>query len=92
MSIKNEIREFIVENFLFGVPDGRLGEDDSLLERGILDSTGVMELVAFLEKTYEILVDDEELDPENLDSIARIDSYVFRKREPADSIAARGSR
>jgi acyl carrier protein len=80
MSTNNKIREFIIENFLFGVPDNRLGDDDSLLEKGILDSTGVMELVAFLEKTYEILVEDEELDPENLDSIGRINSYVHRKR------------
>ena len=80
MSIENKVRDFIIENFLFGVPDDRLGPDDSLLERGILDSTGVMELVAFLEKTYQILVEDEELDPDNLDSISRISAYVGRKQ------------
>ena len=91
MSTTNEIRDFIVENFLFGVPDDRLGDDDSLLERGVLDSTGVMELVAFLEKTYEILVEDEELDPENLDSIVRISTYVQRKQASVDRLAAPGS-
>jgi acyl carrier protein len=86
MSIKREIREFIIENFLFGVPDDRLGDDESLLERGILDSTGVMELVAFLEKTYEILVEDEELDPVNLDSIGRVSAYVRRKQAGVASV------
>ena len=80
MSQKKEIRDFIVENFLFGVPDAGLKDEDSLLDRGIIDSTGVLEFVAFLEKSYGIHVEDEELVPENLDSIAKVSAYVLRKQ------------
>jgi acyl carrier protein len=73
-----EIREFIVDRFLFG--DGaRLGDEDSLLEAGIIDSTGVLELINHLEERYGIKVKDEELLPENLDTIASISSYLARK-------------
>jgi acyl carrier protein len=75
---KAEIREFIVENFLFGNDDG-LQNDTSFLEEGIIDSTGVLELVTFLEETYEIQVEDDELIPENLDSIDNVAAYVERK-------------
>lgn len=75
---KAEIREFIVENFLFGNDDG-LQDDTSFLEEGIIDSTGVLELVTFLEETYEIQVEDDELVPENLDSIDNVTAYVERK-------------
>jgi acyl carrier protein len=81
MSMEKKIRDFIVENFLFGGPDDDLKDDDSLLDKGIIDSTGVLELVAFLEKSYGIQVEDEELVPENLDSIASVSAYVLRKRE-----------
>jgi len=80
MSVKKEIHDFIVENFLFGVPDAGLKDEDSLLDRGIIDSTGVLEFVAFLEKSYGIHVEDEELVPENLDSIAKVSAYVLRKQ------------
>jgi acyl carrier protein len=75
---KAEIREFIVENFLFGNDDG-LQDDTSFLEEGIIDSTGVLELVTFLEETYEIQVEDDELVPENLDSIDNVTAYIERK-------------
>lgn len=73
-----KIRAFIVTNFLFG-KDEDLPEDASFLERGILDSTGVMELVAHLEKEYGIRVDDRELVPENLDSLGAVAAYLERK-------------
>ena len=66
MPTAQEIRDFIVENFLFGDTNG-LGEDSSFLETGIVDSTGILELVSFIEETYGILIEDEELIPENLD-------------------------
>ena len=75
---KSEIRDFIIENFLFGNADG-LQDDTSFLEEGIIDSTGVLELVTFLEETFEIQVDDEELIPENLDSINNVTAYLGRK-------------
>ena len=79
MEYINEIRNYIVDNFLFG--DGKdLEKDTSFLENGILDSTGIMELVAFVEKSFEIKVEDEELLPENFDTISAIAEYLKRKR------------
>ncbi len=72
------IKTFIVENFLFGNDDG-LDNDTSFLDEGIIDSTGVLELVTYLEETFGISVDDEELVPENLDSITNIANYLDRK-------------
>jgi acyl carrier protein len=69
--MRDKIRAFIVENFLFGKDDG-LEDDTSFLEEGIIDSTGVLELVSFLEEEYSISVEDEELVPENLDSINNV--------------------
>lgn len=80
MSIEQEVRQFIVENFLMGEESGALKDDTSFLEEGIIDSTGVLELVGFLEETYGIRVEDEELVPENLDSISNICSYLEKKR------------
>jgi acyl carrier protein len=76
----NDIHKFIVDFFLFGREDG-LANSDSLLDRGIIDSTGVLELVAFLEKTYAIKVQNDELLPENLDSIDAIVSFLERKKQ-----------
>ncbi|BBO67309.1 acyl carrier protein [Desulfosarcina alkanivorans] len=76
--VQSKIREFIIENFLFGNANG-LKDDTSFLEEGIIDSTGVLELVTFLEETYEIQVDDEELIPENLDSINNVTAYLEQK-------------
>jgi acyl carrier protein len=76
--IRNRIREFIVENFLFGNEDG-VKDDSSFLDEGIIDSTGILELVSFLEEEYSISVEDEELVPENLDSINNVVAYLERK-------------
>jgi len=78
MDTKNIVRNFVVENFLFG-EDGKLEEDTSFLETGIVDSTGILELVAFLEETFHIQMEDEELIPENLDSILNVVRYLQRK-------------
>jgi len=78
MEYKQAIREFIVENFLFGESNG-LEEDTSFLEEGIIDSTGILELVTFLEEKFSISVKDDELVPENLDSINNVESYLLRK-------------
>jgi acyl carrier protein len=77
--IKQQIWSFIVENFLFGESNG-LSESDSLLEKGIIDSTGVLELIAFIEATYGIKVKDDELVPENLDSIVNVTEFIARKQ------------
>ena len=75
---KSKVRAFIIENFLFGNDDG-LKDETSFLEEGIIDSTGVLELVNFLEEDFEITIDDEELIPENLDSINNVTSYLEKK-------------
>ena len=76
--IKLKVRNFVVDNFLFSNANG-LADDTSFLEAGILDSTGVLEVVAFLEQQFGVRVDDDELTPENLDSIASIGAFVSRK-------------
>ena len=75
---KQKIKNFIIENFLFGNSDG-LNDDTSFLEEGIIDSTGVLELVKYLEEAFNITVDDEELIPENLDSINNVTAYLEKK-------------
>jgi acyl carrier protein len=76
--IKDKIREFIVENFLFGKDDG-LVDDASFLDEGIIDSTGILELVNFLEEEFSISVEDDELVPENLDSINNVVAFLGKK-------------
>ena len=75
---KTQLKDFIVENFLFGNDDG-LKDDTSFLEEGIIDSTGVLELVSYLEEQFDISVEDEELIPENLDSIENLNAFLERK-------------
>ena len=79
--LREELRAFIVDAFLFhDGASGNFTDQTSFVDNRIIDSTGVLELVAFLEKTYGIRVEDEELDPENLDSIDRLVGFVERKR------------
>jgi len=76
--LKNKIRTFVVENFLFGNNED-LEDNTSFLEDGIIDSTGVLELVGFIEEEFAITVEDEELIPENLDSISNVTAYLQTK-------------
>ena len=78
--VAQSLRRFIKENFLFG-EEATFSDDDSFLEQGIIDSTGVLELVAFLEEQYEITIADEELVPDNLDSISNLLRFIASKRE-----------
>ena len=78
-AVAQEIQEFVVTNFLFGQHGATLTNDQSFLANGIIDSTGVLELVAFLEQRYGISVADRELLPENLDSIDNVSRFVARK-------------
>lgn len=77
MQYREEIRSFVASNFLFG-QDTPLGDEDSLLDQGIVDSTGVLELVSFLEMRFGIKVQDSDLVPENLDSIGNVARFVER--------------
>ena len=81
------IRNFVRANFLFGA-ELSLGDEDSLLEAGIIDSTGAMELVSFLETEFGVPVADQDLIPENLDSIAAMASFVARRLAEQQSPAA----
>lgn len=74
-----ELRKFISNNFVLRGEAGSLKDDDSFLEKGIVDSTGVLELVGFLEDTFGFRVEDEELIPENLDSIDNLVAYIEGK-------------
>jgi acyl carrier protein len=87
-TISREIREFVVTNFLFGQDATPLAEEQSFLEHGIIDSTGVLELVAFLEQRYGISVGDRELIPENLDSVRNASAFVSRKLAAANNSVA----
>jgi acyl carrier protein len=78
-SIEEELPQFVIDNFLFGQVDGELSNDDSFLEKGMIDSTGVLELVSFLEKKYQIKLEDEELIPENLDSINKVSRFITKR-------------
>jgi len=80
--ISGTVRRFIGENFMFREEVDSLADGASLLDAGIIDSTGVLELVCFLESTFGIQIADEEMLPGNLDSIAAISAYVQRKIEP----------
>ena len=75
---RDKIRNFIVENFLFGSDNG-LTDDASFLDEGIIDSTGILELVSFIEEDFGVAVEYEELIPENLDSIKNVVAYLERK-------------
>jgi acyl carrier protein len=85
--LQRELRDFIVTNFMFGEGAG-LADSDSFISKGVIDSTGVLELVLHIEETYQIQVKDNELVPENLDSIDNLVAFISRKlaskETPAD--------
>lgn len=74
-NITEKIRSFIVENFLFG-EDTDLNDDTSFLDDGIIDSTGVLELIEYLEEEFEITIKDEDMVPENLDSLNNLKQFI----------------
>jgi len=77
--IKNQVRQYLLDNFLMGAGAEGVTDTTSFIEKGIVDSTGVLELVAFLERTYGIRVEDAEMVPENLDTLDNIEKYVRGK-------------
>lgn len=78
-SITSTVSAFLIDNFRFGDTSVAIVPDESLIEAGVIDSTGVLELVAFLEERFGIAVDDADIVPENLDSLAAIARYVEQK-------------
>lgn len=82
--IERQIRSFIAENFILASGDAAtIAADESLTKLGLIDSTGVLELIAFLEQEFSLSIGDEETVPENLDSVERIVAFVERKRVAA---------
>jgi len=77
--MKDQIRTYIMDNILLGSADQSIADDDSFLEKGIIDSTGILELVAFVEDEFNIEVGDEELIPDNFDSIEKLAVYTRGK-------------
>ena len=82
MALKDELRQFVTDNFMYGKPYEGFADDHSFIERGIMDSTAVMELVAYLEKRYRVTFDDKDLSPDNLDSVNRLARYVRSRVQP----------
>ena len=78
--VRAELLDFVVENYLFGDTARAPRDDDSLVEGGIIDSTGVMELIEFLESQFGIEVSDDDTVPRNLDTIANLTEFVLRKQ------------
>ncbi len=77
--MENTIRQFIVENFLAGKDDPGFKNEDSFMETRVIDSTGIMELLEFVEEEWELSVDDSELTPENFDSVSKVAGFVQAK-------------
>ena len=80
MSIEQEIKTYILENYLFTDDNSQLSSSDSFLEKGILDSTGILEVIYFIEDEYKLKVEDDEMIPDNLDSVERLVDFVERKQ------------
>ncbi len=80
-TVQNQVRTFVVDNFLFGDQGALSGDDQSLIENDVIDSTGVLELVSFIEERFGIAMSDAEIVPANLDSVSRIAAFIERKRE-----------
>jgi acyl carrier protein len=81
MALQQQIRDFVTTNFYVPEPKA-LDDATSLLEHGIIDSTGVLEVIMFIETTFGVTVEDSEMLPENLDSIERIAAFVAKKQVP----------
>jgi acyl carrier protein len=84
LDVRQRVRDFVSQNFY--VPDtAALDDEASLLQQGVVDSTGILEVILFLEETFDIRVEDSEITPQNMDSVSRIAAFVISKRE---SVAA----
>ena len=78
-AIKSQVRQYVMDNFLMGSGPQALGDDDSFMAQHVIDSVGVLELISFLEQTYGIKVEDDEMVPDNLDSLNGVGRYLERK-------------
>ena len=78
--VRDKVRNFLLDNYLFTDDQSAIADGDSFLDKGILDSTGMLELILFLEEEFEITVDDDEMVPENLDAVDNVVAFVARKQ------------
>ncbi len=81
--VRAELREFVVDNFLMGDATALLEDSESLMDTGVVDSTGMLEIVMYLEQHFELKIKDRELVPENLDSVNNLVQFVLRKQSAA---------
>jgi acyl carrier protein len=88
MNMKKTIRQYILGNLLFTEDESVLQNSDSFLDGGIIDSTGVMEIILFIEETFGIKVDDDEMIPTNLDSVDNLNAFIMRKQAALDYVPA----
>ncbi|MDC7223715.1 MAG: acyl carrier protein [Spirochaetales bacterium] len=79
-TVYTQIKDFIVDNYLFGNEENMVGREESFMENGIIDSLGILELIEFCEDTYGISIEDEELIPENLDSLNNLNHFILSKK------------
>ena len=79
MSIEEKLRGYILDNFLFTDDQSELSSEDSFMEKGILDSSGILEVIFFLEEEFKVQVEDDEMIPENLDSVNNLIAFVEKK-------------
>lgn len=80
MSAEQVVRKYILENFLFTEDESELKNTDSFLDSGIIDSTGILEVINFLEEDFNLQVDDDEMIPENLDSVNNVLAFISKKQ------------
>ncbi len=83
MNMKKTIRQYILGNLLFTEDESVLQDNDSFLDQGIIDSTGVLEIILFIEETFDIKVNDDEMLPANLDSVDNLTNFINRKQATA---------
>ncbi len=76
MTRRQQIKQFILGNFLFTDDDNALADDTSLIQQGIVDSTGILELIGFIEETWRVQVPPQDMTPANFDSLGSIDRYL----------------
>jgi acyl carrier protein len=81
VSVKDKIRSYILENYLFSDDQNELADNDSFLDKGIIDSTGILEVIYFLEGEFGVTVEDDEMIPENLDSVDNLISFIEKKKK-----------
>ncbi len=87
MNIEKKIRCYILENFLFTDDESVLSNDASFLDAGLIDSTGILEIILFIEETFDFKVFDEEMLPDNLDSVDKLVAFVKRKQMTMAAVA-----